>query len=205
MTCNVPAFAHAVLSEATRIARNRRTSSDGVCGDAAHQAEVSDHNPSGPHNYAHAVDVSQSTPGSPYWDARYDQFDAHAYGYAIAKRMLAGTERRVKYLVSFDGTKDVIFNLAVSREWRQNGSFKTDHANHLHISFTVAAEESVAPFFTPAALQEADMPLNAEDLAKLQPIIEAACAKAIKTQFYAEKDGKKIDALLLDRLRAAYK
>lgn len=149
--CNTPPFAHAVLAEADKLVPGRRRSSDGTCGDAAHRAEISDHNPSGPNCYCHAVDISQSTPGSPYWDPKYAVFDAHAYGWEIGRRMIAGTEKRVKYLVSFNGQVDVILNLAVSSNWRVNGTPKQDHASHLHVSFMPAAEQSVAPFLAYAA------------------------------------------------------
>lgn len=147
MTCHAPPFASAVLAEATRISPRRRTSSDGVCGDAAHQARVSDHNPSGPHKYAHAVDISQSTPGSPYWDPKYSVFDAHAYGLQLAAAFVQGRgDGRIKYLVSNYGKGDVIFDPSVSLSWRPNAT-GNEHSNHLHVSFTVAAEQSTAPFF----------------------------------------------------------
>jgi hypothetical protein len=148
MTCNPPPFALSVLSEASRISPRRRKSSDGICASAAHhqQNPGSDHEPSGPHSYAHAVDVSQSTPGAPFWNAKYGLFDAHAYGFAIAQRMRSGEEKRVKYLVSFLGGHDVIFDPAVSMAWRENGT-GTEHASHLHVSFLPSAEQSTAPFF----------------------------------------------------------
>lgn len=143
--CHPTAFPNAVLAEASRISPNRRKTSDGICGDPRHRAEVSDHNPDS-RGIPHAVDISQSTPGSPFWLPSYGIFDAHAYGWAIGARMLSGVERRVKYLVSFNGQHDVILDPAVSRDWRPNPT-GTEHASHLHVSFTVGAEQSVAPFF----------------------------------------------------------
>ncbi len=150
MICTPSAFPLAVLAEATRISPHRRTSSDGICGDAAHQATHSDHNPDA-RGIPHAVDISQSTPGAPFWLPSYGLFDAHAYGWVIAERMKAGTETRVKYLVSFLNGHDVIFDPAVSMTWRLNAT-GTEHASHLHVSFdyTLAAENSTAPFFLPA-------------------------------------------------------
>lgn len=145
MTCTPSAFPHAVLAEASRISSRRRTSSDGICGDAAHAARDSDHNPDS-RGIPHAVDISQSTPGAPFWEPGFGVFDAHTYGFAIASRMRAGVETRVKYLVSFLAGHDVIFDPAVSMTWRPNDT-GTEHASHLHVSFTVAAEQSIAPFF----------------------------------------------------------
>lgn len=142
--CHPSAFPQAVLAEASRISPRRRTTSDGICGDSEHRARVSDHNPDS-RGIPHAVDISQSTPGSPYWDPKYSVFDAHAYGDQIASRMLTGSERRVKYLVSFRNGHDQIFDPAVSLDWRPNAT-GTEHASHLHVSFTVGAEQSVAPF-----------------------------------------------------------
>lgn len=145
MTCTPSAFPRSVLAEASRISPRRRTSSDGICGDARHAAENSDHNPDS-RGIPHAVDISQSTPGAPFWLPTYGIFDAHTYGFAIAGRMRAGVETRVKYLVSFLAGHDVIFDPAVSMTWRPNAT-GTEHASHLHVSFTDAAENSTAPFF----------------------------------------------------------
>lgn len=180
--CTPSPFPLAVLAEATRICPTRRgapghgISSDGICGDRAHQAEISDHNPDG-RGIPHAVDISQSTPGAPYWQPGLGIFDAHAYGFLIAQRIAAGTERRVKYLVSFNGHVDIIFDPSVSLTWRQNGAPKQDHASHLHVSFLsgTAVENSTAPFFgsttpappsAPTVLEEPEMILcpNKPDL-----------------------------------------
>ncbi|HEX4489671.1 MAG TPA: hypothetical protein VH914_00550 [Acidimicrobiia bacterium] len=157
MTCNPSPFPLAVLAEATRISPRRRgaplwhgvNSSDGSCGDATHATRESDHNPDA-RGIPHAVDISQSTPGAPYWDPKYGLFDAHAYGFEIAQPMRSGEETRVKYLVSFLAGHDVIFDPAVSMAWRENGT-GTEHASHLHVSFTVATEQSTAPLFRAAA------------------------------------------------------
>lgn len=145
MPCRVPPFADAVLAEATRLSPTRRRSSDGCCADAAHYQTGGDHVPSGPNNYAHAVDVSHSVPGAPFWQSHYGRFDAMAYALKIAARR----DPRVKYMVANFGGPDMIWNPSVSHLWRQNGSAKYDHRSHLHVSFTVAAEQSTAPFFAP--------------------------------------------------------
>lgn len=158
-----------MLAEATRISPGRRKSSDGACGDAAHAAEVSDHNPSGPNNYCHAVDVSQSTPGAPFWLPTYGQFDAHAYARQIAARR----DPRVKYIViGQPNGPDIIW--APDHDWRQNGSYKTDHRSHAHFSFwsIPAVEQSTAPFFGTPKPPEEDMPLNAADAKMIRDIVK---------------------------------
>lgn len=142
MACHPSPFPLAVLAEASRIAPHRRTSSDGICGDERHAAEVSDHNPDS-RGIPHAVDVSVD-PGV---------FDPRDYLDAIVAR----GDPRLKYIVAnFSGWRglpntlpDVIWDPSVALSWRQNGSFKRDHAisPHVHFSFTVAAEQSTTPLF----------------------------------------------------------
>lgn len=168
--CNPSPFPKAVLAEASRIAPGRRTSSDGICGDIAHQHEVSDHNPV--RGIPHAVDISQSTPGSPFWQPHFQVFDAHLYGLLIAGRIKAGTEKRVKYLVSNYGHGDVIFDPSVSMTWRSNAT-GSSHESHLHVSFNYnfLTEQSTAPFFAPHTT-EPDMPLNTADLNAIRDIVK---------------------------------
>lgn len=136
--CHPSAFPLACLAEATRIAPLRNRASDGICGDAHHATEISDHNPAPPNGVPHAFDVTQDPA----------HFDAHAYGLDIAARVIAGTERRVKYLVSNYGHGDVIFDPSVSHLWWPNPTGNA-HASHLHVSFLYdpGVEQSTAPFF----------------------------------------------------------
>lgn len=199
--CVPSPFPLAVLAEATRLSPRRRTSSDGICGDASHQTEVSDHNPDS-RGIPHAVDISQSTPGAPYWNSTYGLFDAHGYGWQIARRISAGVEKRVKYLVSFNGQYDVIFDPAVSMSWRLNGTPKQDHASHLHVSFLPSAEQSVAPFFALVPPPEVDMPLNAADLAAIKAIVVEEVASAITHALGGyDPQGHYVDGLLVTEAR----
>lgn len=137
-----PPFLRSILAEADRIAPGRSHASDGTIGDATHAASESDHNPD-ESGCVHAVDVTND-PGN--------GFDAWAEGQGIARRIQGGHETRIKYLVAFDGDKDMIFNPSVAMWWRQNGRTpKADHASHLHVSilYTVVAETSTAPLFRP--------------------------------------------------------
>lgn len=123
-----------VLAEATAIAPARNRASDGICGDARHNGEISDHN-ADPRGIPHAVDITQDA----------EHFDAHAYGLQIAGRILSGVERRVKYLVSNYGHGDVIF---IDGHWGPNAT-GDEHVSHLHVSFNYdpATELSTAPLF----------------------------------------------------------
>lgn len=179
MPCTPSPFPLAVLAEATRISPTRRTTSDGICGDPAHQAEVSDHDPDA-RGIPHAVDISQSMPGAPFWTPAYGQFDAHAHGLLIAARIVAGTEHRVKYLVSNYGHGDVIFDPVVSLTWRPNAT-GDQHQSHLHVSFLSEpwVEQSTAPLFQAALPPEEDMPLNAADIQAIRDIVQQELEAAV--------------------------
>ncbi len=130
----------AVLSDANSVAPGRSRASDGIIGDASHSSSVSDHNPDA-RGVVHACDVTNDPAHG---------FNSWVWAQWVADRIRSGREKRVKYLVSHDGVKDVIFNPAVSMEWRQNGAAKQVHRSHLHVSilYTVTAENDVSTFFT---------------------------------------------------------
>jgi hypothetical protein len=138
---NAPAL-RAIIADANNVAPGRSTASDGTVGDLTHQAQgaQSDHNPDA-RGVVHAVDITNDPAHG---------MDTWFWAQIIADRIKSGAETRVRYLVSNDGHKDVIFNPSVSMVWRQNGSApKQDHTNHLHTSIlsTVAAENDVRPYF----------------------------------------------------------
>ena len=137
----------AILNDANRVAPYRNRASDGILGDAFHAASLSDHNPDG-NGIVHAVDVTNDPArGMNTW----------YWANVIAGRILTGQERRVKYLVSNNGTEDVIFNPEISLTWRpnldRNGYRQHDHANHLHTSvlYTSVAENDTSRYFVSAA------------------------------------------------------
>jgi hypothetical protein len=134
----------AILHDADRVAPGRSHASDGTVGDLTHQSQgaQSDHNPDA-NGVVHACDVTNDPA----------HFDSWHWGQVVADRIKAGQEHRVKYLVSNDGTKDVIFNPSVSMTWRQNGTVKQEHTSHLHVSilYTAAAENDTTPFFVSGA------------------------------------------------------
>jgi hypothetical protein len=140
----VPPFLRSILAEATRISPGRSTASDGTVGDAAHSARISDHNPDS-RGVVHACDVTHDTVGV----RAQDRFDAHAWGEIIRARCKVGTERRVKYLVSYNfGLRsDVIASPNTGWAWKRQSA--RDHASHLHISIKYESwvERSTDPIF----------------------------------------------------------
>lgn len=148
-----PFLKHILLEANTRWPR-RFHDSDGIIGDAAHSASISDHNPDAS-GCVHAVDITHDPAHG---------FDSWREAEKIADRIKLGLEGRIKYLVAFNGTKDVIFNPSVSMTWRQNGIYpRSDHASHLHISiaYTFAAESSQSDVFVFSAVNAAPPPTPA--------------------------------------------
>jgi hypothetical protein len=125
----------AVLREATARAPARSRASDGICGDAAHQARPSDHNPAAD-GYAHAVDVTHD-PG--------DGMDAHGWAEAVRFRVLAGLERRVKYIIS----NRRICSAFEGWRWRPYSGVNP-HTLHAHVSVTIEATHDASSWFEEA-------------------------------------------------------
>lgn len=114
MGCVPAPICRQAIAQANAIAPNRNKASDGICGDPAHQARVSDH------NSGDAVDPTN--------DPR-NGFDAHAHADMLRIRVLAGQAPWVKYIIS----NARIFNPSVSPDWRRyRGS--NPHTGHAHIS-----------------------------------------------------------------------
>jgi len=130
------------------VAPGRSHASDGTIGDASHAASVSDHNPDS-RGVVHACDVTNDPAHG---------FDAWQWAHVVADRIARGLEHRVKYIVVNDGKGwDQIFNPSVSMGWRQNGSAKTEHRQHVHFSvlYNSEGENDVSPFFVTVAAPSA--------------------------------------------------
>lgn len=183
-----------IYAEANRIAPNRRKSSDGTLGDAAHRASVSDHNPDA-RGIVHAIDLSQSVPGAPYWEPRFAAFNVFALFWDLVARYKAATPAVrasnfgwLKYLVWFDPARgyEVIFNPSVSLDVRVNGTPKIGHTEHGHISINsgAASENDTRPIFT----------THTED--DVTPAdIEAVANRVVEKLWHRNPDGSHTGAL----------
>lgn len=138
----IPPLLHTIRREADMIAPTRSHASDGTVGDPAHAQRVSDHNPDA-RGVVHAIDLT--------YDPQHG-FDSRAEGEALRLRCLAGLERRVKYLVSYDGRTDIIASPVAGWAWRRQRG--RDHASHLHISILPGpeVENSTAQMLRPRGL-----------------------------------------------------
>jgi hypothetical protein len=120
----IPAPAcRAALAEATRRWPNRNRATDGICGDAAHHARVSDH------NTGDAFDLTHDP---------IRGCDAHR----LAEALVARRDPRVKYVIS----RRRIWNPSVSPRWRPyTGS--NPHESHAHVSIRQAARGDTSPWW----------------------------------------------------------
>ena len=117
---------------------DRDKRSDGILGDAAHSARISDHNPDS-NGYVHALDIDEDLKGSKndnVWLA--DQIIAYA-------RMRRGGSSRLKYVVYEDQIASGSYE---KHFWTWRGD-NFGHQMHMHISFTTHGQEDSTPFNIP--------------------------------------------------------
>lgn len=122
MGCTPAPACRAALDEATRLWPTRNRASDGICGDASHQARRSDHNLGNAwdltHDPAAGVDCNQ-----------------------LAEQMIH--DPRVTYVI----WNRRIYNRSVASHWRTyTGS--NPHTHHMHVSIGAASRGDVRPWFT---------------------------------------------------------
>lgn len=129
---NPAAACLAALREATQLWPNRSRASDGIMGDAKHQARKSDHNDGNAFDLAH--DPANGC-------------DAHGLVEALKQRR----DGRVKYIIS----NSRIWNPSVSPDWRPyTGS--NPHNKHAHVSLHPGARDDVAPWWGGGAVRGPD-------------------------------------------------
>lgn len=137
MGCTPAPTCRAALAEATRLWPNRRKTSDGICGDPAHQARVSDHN------------------AGNAWDLSHDPAhgcDAHALVEQIRQRQ----DKRVKYIISNrricgPGSRGGGWN------WKSyTGS--NPHTLHSHVSIWPSARNDTSPWFAASSVPKPAQP-----------------------------------------------
>lgn len=133
--CSPPPALRAALDQATELAPHRSTISDGICGDSAHAARTSDHNPDG-RGIPHAFDVTHDPAGG---------FDAHAHARAWAVRIAGGDNPHgITYIIS----NGQIFNMAIAPFWRTyTGTNPHEHHAHFSIAYKTAAENNTTPWW----------------------------------------------------------
>ena len=107
--------------------------SDGWIGDKAHQSRPSDHNPDN-RGWVHAIDIDADLNGPGKGRAAAQQLADEIVAYAASG--LPGSDR-IKYVVFNDRVASGTY--PKSRwVWRGNGY---GHFDHIHVSFTAAAEK----------------------------------------------------------------
>ncbi len=228
----IPPRLTSILREASSIAPHRRVSSDGTIGDLAHRQEKSDHNPDPVTGIVHAVDVSESMPGTPYWNPMFDEFDVWAYAWKIVGQYQAATPAvRAQrwpwlfdggYMVWFDTHRgvDVIYDPAVSPVVRQNGAAKQDHNQHCHFSIghTTRSEQDTQPIFsnpvpeeemTDAEREAFRAEIKSDTVAVVRKVLAddltALVEAAIQKQFGGySPGGQYVDGLLITAARKQY-
>jgi hypothetical protein len=116
----------------------RDKASDGILGDTAHAARISDHNPDS-RGYVHALDIDEDFRGSEFDNRWYaDQLIAYA------KYNRSGSAR-LKYVVYEEQIASGTYAVT-DWEWR-NGNY--GHTQHIHTSFTRVGETDATPFQIP--------------------------------------------------------
>jgi len=162
MGCRPAPTCAAALAEATKRWPGRSKASDGTCGDSAHAARKSDHNPAAD-GYAHAFDLTHDTKAG---------VDTYRLADQLRLRAKAGRETRIKYIIS---------NRRICSgpgwDWRAY-SGANPHDKHFHVSVTSAATHDTAPWFdfaltahaatvTPITAKESDDMFSEADRALL--------------------------------------
>lgn len=145
------------LAEASKVWPGRSTASDGICGDAAHQARKSDH------NTGDAFDLTRDLAVG---------LDTWTLGDLLRERCAAGLERRATYIIS----NGRIASAAKGWVWRPYTGVNA-HKKHLHVSIRTDARDNDAPWWaflsdpkpTPTAEEAPDMtPAEHDQLQRIE-------------------------------------
>jgi hypothetical protein len=169
MACTCAPALKKLRSEIDHRWPGRDKASDGCCGDAAHAARRSDHNPTG--GYAHALDIDENLSpetGSLTW---------------LAPVLLA--DDRAKYVI-YEGR---IYHARCRTHgadcFARGGHRYTGanaHAQHLHLSIRAGTTHDTRPWLNGRAhptSEEDDMPTVDEIVKALKPVIRAEANAAV--------------------------
>jgi hypothetical protein len=142
MSCRPCPAAAAGLAQATAKWPQRSTASDGICGDPAHAARESDHNPDS-RGLAHAFDLTHDPAHG---------CDAHGQAEKIRLRAKAGQEPRAKYVIS----NRRIASPSSNWNW-ETYTGENPHEHHAHVSINTSAENNVSAWYETGGLSVADI------------------------------------------------
>lgn len=162
----------ALRNEVNALFLRRDKASDGCCGDEAHAARTSDHNPTG--GYAHALDIDEDVePGRDL----------------LWLKPILLRDKRTKYVI-YEG------RIAYPDGTDKPYTGVNAHLHHLHLSILPTAtfdkRRWLAAGTTPTTTED-DMPLNDADKAWIQAFIFDVVRKELNPQLAAL--AAKIDAI----------
>lgn len=138
----------ALLSQATTLYPDRDKRSDGTIGDAAHQAEQSDHNPDSK-GCVHAADVTHG----PYWG------NPHLDGRLLCNAIIARRDPRLKYMI-FE--RQIMSGNAGPFPWVWRSYYgASQHLEHVHVSinYTSASENDTSPWYSGTPTTDSGAPV----------------------------------------------
>lgn len=163
MSCYPPPSCRAALEQASVLWPTRSRLSDGICGDPAHAARTSDHNPDA-RGIPHAFDLTHDPAAG---------CDAHRLAELLGERVLAGLERRVSYIIS----NGRILNPAIAPYWRPYTG-TNPHTKHIHVSIlrSALAESDTSPWWTES---DHDMPLTDADFFVIGALMRTVIAEDV--------------------------
>ena len=139
---------------------NRDTASDGWLN----WSPTSDHCPDPQTGISHAVDIDASFgAGGDGWDTSKD---AWKLANQLRAAMLAG-DRRISYIIAWNPEAGKDFICSMNRDYSPLGVWREytgdSHQNHIHVSFTEAADNDGRPFDLDSNLTEETKDLQLND------------------------------------------
>lgn len=186
------AAAESLFAAFDELAPDRDHTSDGSIGDAAHAAEVSDHNPDetgavpihdADHiNEVHAIDVDN--------DLRVPELEMEDVVQFILGRCRAGAEKRLRYVIYYDRIWEA------DNGWRQRAyTGASQHREHAHFSFSyvTSLEASTVSWH----LEDIPVALTDADIAKIRDAV-------LNDKVIANPDGSATKVSLVGIVKPGY-
>lgn len=137
---------------------NRDKRTDGVIGDADHQARESDHNPD-ENGWVHAMDIDKDlNPGGA------DDAERLANELLEYARLRKPGSNRLKNIVFRDRVASGTYP---DKFWVWRPNTKLEHFDHIHVSYTDGTELDGREFDLPIFKENEDMPLTDEEIEKI--------------------------------------